>query len=65
MKRYAKELAADAMKEIDKQTNLPKPLREENKGRIEIAVRQAERGTLTDFEAVKYMMQVVDIAKYM
>ena len=65
MKRYAKELAADAMKEIDKQTNLPKPLREENKGRIEIAVKQAERGTLTDFEAVKYMMQVVDIAKYM
>ena len=65
MKRYVKELAADAMKEIDKQTNLPKPLREENKGRIEIAVRQAERGTLTDFEAVKYMMQVVDIAKYM
>ena len=65
MKRYVKELAADAMKEIDKQTNLPKPLQEENKGRIEIAVKQAERGTLTDFEAVKYMMQVVDIAKYM
>lgn len=65
MKRYVKEFAADAMKEIDKQTNLPKPLREENKGRIEIAVHQAERGTLTDFEAVKYMMQVVDIAKYM
>ena len=65
MKCYVKELAADAMKEIDKQTNLPKPLREENKGRIEIAVKQAERGTLTDFEAVKYMMQVVDIAKYM
>lgn len=64
MKRYVKEFAADAMKEIDKQTNLPKPLREENKGRIEFAVRQAERGTLTDFEAVKYMMQVVDIAKY-
>ena len=64
MKRYVKEFAADAMKEIDKQTNIPKPLREENKGRIEIAVRQAERGTLTDFEAVKYIMQVVDIAKY-
>ena len=60
MKRYA----ADAMKEIDKQTNIPKPLREENKGRIEWTIRQTERGMLTEFEAVKYMMQVVDIAKY-
>ena len=55
----------DAMKEIDKQTNIPKPLREENKGRIEFAIRQAERGMLTDFETVRYMMEVVDIAKYM
>ena len=65
MKRYVKEFAADAMKEIDKQTNLPKPLREENKGKIEIAVQQAERGLVTDFEAVEYMIKVVDIAKYM
>ena len=64
MKRYVKEFAADAMKEIDKQTNIPKPLREENKGRIEWTIRQTERGMLTEFEAVKYMMQVVDIAKY-
>lgn len=64
MKRYVKEFAMDAMKEIDKQTSLPKPLREENKGRIEFAIRQAERGMLTDFEAVKYMIQVVDIVKY-
>ena len=65
MKRYVKEFAADAMKEIDKQTSLPKPLREENKGRIEVAIRQAERGMLTDFETVQYIMKVVDIAKYM
>ena len=65
MKRYVKEFAMDAMKEIDKQTNIPKPLREENKGRIEVAIRQAERGMLTDFETVQYMMKVVDIAKYM
>lgn len=65
MKRYVKEFAMDAMKEIDKQTNIPKPLREENKGRIEFAIRQAERGMLTDFETVQYMMKVVDIAKYM
>ena len=65
MRRYVKEFAADAMKEIDQQTNIPKPLREENKGRIKIAVRQAKRGTLTDFEAVEYMIKVVDIAKYM
>ena len=65
MKRYVKEFAMDAMKEIDKQTNIPKPLREENKGRIELAIRQAERGMLTDFETVQYMMKVVDIAKYM
>ena len=65
MKRYVKEFAMDAMKEIDKQTNIPKPLREENKGRIESAIRQAERGMLTDFETVQYMMKVVDIAKYM
>lgn len=64
MKRYVKEFAVDAMKEIDKQTNIPKPLREENKGRIEWTIRQTERGMLTEFEAVKYMMQVVDIAKY-
>lgn len=64
MKRYVKEFAVDAMKEIDKQTSLPKPLREENKGRIEWTIRQTERGMLTEFEAVKYMMQVVDIAKY-
>ena len=65
MKRYVKEFAMDAMKEIDKQTNIPKPLREENKGRIELAFRQAERGMLTDFETVQYMVKVVDIAKYM
>ena len=65
MKRYVKEFARDAMKEIDKQTNIPKPLREENKGRIEVAIRQAERGMLSDFETVQYMMKVVDIAKYM
>lgn len=65
MKRYVKEFAADAMKEIDKQTSLPKPLREENKGRIEVAIRQAERGMLTDFETVQYITKVVDIAKYM
>lgn len=65
MKRYVKEFAADAMKEIDKHTNIPKPIREENKGRIEIAVRKAKRGTLAEFEAVQYMIQVVDIAKYM
>ena len=65
MKRYVKEFAMDAMQEIDKQTNIPKPLREENKGRIEIAVRQAERGALTDFEAVEYMIKVGDIARYM
>ena len=35
MKRYVKELAADAMKEIDKQTNLPQaaPGREQRKDR--------------------------------
>lgn len=65
MKRYVKEFATDAMKEIDKQTSLPKPLREENKGRIEVAIRQAERGMLTDFETVQYITKVVDIAKYM
>lgn len=65
MKRYVKEFAMDAMKEIDKQTSLPKPLREENKGRIEVAIRQAERGMLTDFETVQYITKVVDIAKYM
>lgn len=65
MKRYVKEFATDAMKEIDKQTNLPKLLREENKVRIEFAIRQAERGMLTDFETVQYIMKVVDIAKYM
>lgn len=65
MKRYVKEFAMDAMKEIDKQTNIPKPLREENKGRIEVAIRQAERGMLTDFETVQYITKVVDIAKYM
>lgn len=65
MKRYVKEFAMDAMKEIDKQTNIPKPLREENKGRIEFVIRQAERGMLTDFETVQYITKVVDIAKYM
>lgn len=65
MKRYVKEFATDAMKEIDKQTSLPKPLREENKGRIEVAIRQAERGMLTDFETVQYITKVVGIAKYM
>lgn len=64
MKRYVKEFAMDAMKEIDNQTSLPKPIREENKGRIEFAVRQAERGLLTDFETVQYMIKVVDIVKY-
>lgn len=62
MKRYVKEFAMDAMKEIDKQTSLPKPLREENKGRIEVAIRQAKRGMLTDFETVQYITKVVDIA---
>lgn len=65
MKRYVKEFAMDAVKEIDKQTSLPKPLREENKGRIEVAIRQAERGMLTDFETVQYITKVVDIAKCM
>ena len=65
MKRYVKEFATDAMKEIDKQTNIPKPLREENKIKIEFTAQQAERGLVTDFEAVEYMIKVVDIAKYM
>lgn len=65
MKRYVREFAADAMKEIDKQTNIPKPLREENKIKIEFTVQQAERELVTDFEAVEYMIKVVDIARYM
>ena len=63
MKRYVKEFAMDAMKEIDKQKNIPKVLREENKGRIEFVIKQAERGMLTDFETVQYITKVVDIAK--
>ena len=39
MKRYVKEFAMDAMKEIDKQTNIPKPLREENR-RLRVALRR-------------------------
>ena len=44
MKRYVKELAADAMKEIDKQTNLPKPLQEENKGRMRLQSGKLSEG---------------------